>query len=83
MPKFTAPQIFSMEYFCSKFKNFFFLVLLCERGETAFSTAVAHEEHRQHVFLLLGYQGPNSTTGISSFLTETLIGLAATNLIGH
>lgn len=51
--------------------------------EAAFSTAVTIEELRQHVFPLLGYQSPNTTTGISSFLPETLIGLAATNPIGH
>ena len=54
-----------------------------EEREAAFSTAVDTEELCQHVFLLLGYQSSNTTAGISSSLPETLIGLAATNLIGH
>lgn len=54
-----------------------------QRMRTAFSTAVAIEVLCQHVAPLLEYQSPNMTTGISSFPAETLIGLAATNLIGY
>lgn len=84
MPKFAVLPFspFSTQYICSKFKNFFLLLCL-QKKKTAFSTAVDVEELCQHVFLLLGYQSPNTTTGISSSLPETLIGLAATNLIGH
>ena len=82
MPKFAALPKSSPHSICSKFRNFS-LIMPAEEREAAFSTAVDTEELCQHVFLLLGYQSSNTTVGISSSLPETLIGLAATNLIGH
>lgn len=80
MPKFAVLPQFPV--FLFQVQKLLSIIMLAKKKQAAFSTAVIIEELCQHV-LQLGYQSPNTTTGISSSLPETLIGLAATNLIGH
>lgn len=74
-----ATVVFSTLSICSKLFFYYYV----SKAKTAFSTAAGTEELRQHVVLLPGYRSVNTTAAVSSSLPETLIGLAATNPIGH